>query len=107
MPAYNAPMSTIENAPAYKPMLGMVAFPKLATGDRIRVTQRVVTIDRTWVTQVEGEVVACTPESTGSWFAHGKNDRLWLLRVRLRKQDGEISVLNIDQNSEIEILGKK
>lgn len=100
-------MSTTENAPVSKPILGMAAFPKLAPGDRIRVTERVVTIDRTWVTHVEGEIVSCRPESTGSWFAHGKNDKLWLLRVRIRKQDGEISTLNIDQNTEIEILNKK
>lgn len=85
-------------------MLGMAAFPKLVPGDRVRVTGRVVTIDSTWVNTVEGEVISCEPESTGSWFAHGKNDKLWLLRVRLRKADGEISTLNIDQNTEIEIL---
>lgn len=88
-----------------QPQLGLAAFPQLAPGDRIRVTQRVVTLDRTWVNQVEGEVVSAQPETTGSWFAHGKNDKLWLLRVRLRKPDGEISTLNIDQNTEIEKMG--
>jgi hypothetical protein len=87
-------------------MLGMAAFPKLSPGDRIRVTERVVGYDRTWITHVEGEVVSCQPETTGSWFAHGKHDKLWLLRIRLRKADGEISALNIDQNTEIEILQK-
>jgi hypothetical protein len=90
-----------------QPQLGLAAFPKLAPGDRIRVTERLVTLDQTWVTQVEGNVISARPETTGSWFAHGKDDKLWLLRVRLRKPDGEISTLNIDQNTEIEILEKK
>lgn len=90
--------------PESKPQIGMKVFPNLVPGDRIRVTERVVGYDRTWVTHVEGEVISCQEESTGSWFALGKDDKLWLLRIRLRKADGEISALNIDQNTEIEIL---
>ncbi|HOJ75825.1 MAG TPA: hypothetical protein PL151_15090 [Phycisphaerae bacterium] len=96
-------MSTV---PQSKPMLAMAAFPQLAPGDRIRVTERIVGMAQTWVTQVEGEVIACRPETTGSWFTHGKRAKLWLLRVRLRKPDGEITTLNLDQNSQVEILSK-
>ncbi len=33
---------------------------------------------------------------TGSWYAHGKNDKLWLKRLKLRKADGETTLLVID-----------
>ncbi len=38
---------------------------------------------------------------TGSWFAHGKKDRLWLRRLRLRKVDGEITLLVVDDGTSI------
>jgi len=38
---------------------------------------------------------------TGSWFAHGKDDKLWLKRLRLRKVDGEITLLVIDDTTAI------
>lgn len=53
---------------------------------------------------VEGEVIRHRPEPTGSWFAHGKDDRYWLNRLRLKKSDGEITTLALDENSRVEIL---
>ena len=41
---------------------------------------------------------------TGSWYAHGKNDKLWLVRLKLRKLDGEISLLVIDDGTSISKL---
>jgi len=38
---------------------------------------------------------------TGSWFARGKDDRLWLKRLRLRKADGETTVLVVDDGTSI------
>jgi hypothetical protein len=81
-----------------------LSIPDIAPGDRIRVVERIVAHDQTWLTEVEGEVLSCRPESTGAWFALGKNDKLWLLRVRLRKDDGEITALNIDQNTDVQVL---
>jgi hypothetical protein len=42
---------------------------------------------------------------TGSWFAHGKDDKVWLDRIELRKDDGEMVVCNLDQFSEVEVVG--
>jgi hypothetical protein len=77
---------------------------KLTPGTRVRATQFIHGRAETWSSRVEGVVEACRPEATGSWFAHGKNDRLWLLRLRLRKDDGEVASLVIDQNSEVTVL---
>jgi len=78
--------------------------PPVKAGRRVRVTQAVIGRDKTWTTRVEGVVESCRPEPTGSWFAHGRNDRLWLWRLRVRKPDGEITDLVVDANTRIERL---
>ena len=77
---------------------------KLQPGQRIRVNQTINGRDKTWTTRVEGTVLSCQAEPTGSWYAHGKNDRLWLQRIRLKKDDGEMTTLALDQNSLVTIL---
>jgi hypothetical protein len=68
------------------------------------VTQQTPLRDRTWSHAVEGEVLRCRQSKTGSWFAHAKDDQLWLDRMELRLDDGELAVLNLDQYSVIEVL---
>ena len=74
------------------------------SGCRVRVTQQTPLRDRTWTEAVEGEVVRFRQAQTGSWFAHSRDDRLWLDRLELRCDDGELVVLNLDQFSVIEFL---
>jgi hypothetical protein len=76
----------------------------LEPAQRVRVSQTVRTREGVWTTQVEGTVIESAPAPTGSWFAHGKNDRLWLQRLRIRCDDGEIVDLVLDTNSEVTIL---
>jgi hypothetical protein len=54
-------------------------------------------------TEVEtvGVVESWEDLPTGSWYAHGKNDRLWLQRLKLRKADGEITLLVVDNRTAI------
>jgi hypothetical protein len=78
--------------------------PSLHPGDHIRITQRIVGREGNWAAPVEGTVQSYTPEPTGSWFAQGRDDKLWLLRVHLRKPDGEVSNLILDAFSRIETL---
>lgn len=73
-------------------------------GTRVRVTQQTPLRDRTWSQEIEGEVLRCRQAKTGSWFAHAKDDQLWLDRMELRLDDGEIAVLNLDQYSVIEVV---
>lgn len=77
---------------------------RIPSGARVRVRQKIERRGRSWETVVEGVVVAHELEPTGSWFAHGKNDRLWLPRLRLRKDDGELTTLNLDRYSVVEVL---
>ena len=58
-----------------------------------------LTVDRRgqpFESQVVGVVEAWESLPTGSWFVHGRKDRLWLKRLKLRKVDGEISLLVLD-----------
>ncbi len=81
-----------------------IPAPPVKPGDRVRVVQAVVGRDKTWTTRVEGLVESCEAEPTGSWYAHGRNDRLWLWRLRVRKPDGEITALVVDPRTRIERL---
>ncbi len=74
----------------------------LKPGQRIRVIQAIDRREGSWDHAVVGTVLSVQPQKTGSWFAHGADDKLWLYRVRLQKSDGEISTLTVDQHTRIE-----
>ncbi len=63
----------------------------------MRVTQQLPSVQRVSTTTVEGTVVRYRQSMTGSWFAHSLHDKLWLDRLEIRKTDGELVVLNLDQ----------
>lgn len=75
-----------------------------APGTRVRVTQQTPLRDRTWTNAVEGLIQRSRQAKTGSWFAHSKDDQLWLDRLEIKLDDGEIAVLNLDQYSVIEVV---
>ncbi len=52
-------------------------------------------------TEVVGVVEAWTDEPTGAWHAHGKQNKLWLKRLKLRKADGELVLLVVDDGTSI------
>ena len=71
-------------------------------GTSVRVTQQLPQRDRSWQSTVEGAITRYQQAKTGSWFAHAKDDQLWLDRLELKLDDGEIVVLNLDQYTVIE-----
>lgn len=75
----------------------------LASGTRVRVT-RPTPMDETVPAAVVGVVIDHRIEPTGSWFAHAKNGRLPLDRLRLRKDDGEITTLVLDEHAVVTVL---
>ena len=79
--------------------------PRLKPGVRVKVTQQIAARDYAWTSEVRGTVMDFRQKQTGSWFAHSKNDKLWLDRLTIRKDDGEITTLNLDDYSQIEIEG--
>jgi hypothetical protein len=71
-------------------------------GAKVRVTQQVPRQAGAIRTSVEGTVVRYEQSKTGSWYAHAKDDRLWLDRLILKRDDGEVVYLNLDQYSLVE-----
>ena len=67
-------------------------------------TQQLPQNNTVWTTTIEGTVLRYRQAKTGSWFAHAKEDKLWLDRLELRKDDGELVTLNLDCYSVIEAL---
>ncbi len=76
---------------------------RLEPGQFVTVTQQIPHQGAEWNTSVTGEVVKVEQKKTGSWFAHARDDKLWLDRLTLRKDDGEIVVLVLDQFTHIEM----
>ena len=77
---------------------------KLVAGATVKVTQQIAARERTWTSDIRGVVVSYAQTQTGSWYAHARGDRLWLDRLTLRKEDGEITTLILDEFSYIEII---
>ena len=82
------------------PLLTSVYRP----GTRVRVIQQMPLRNDTWVNAVEGTIRSFEQATTGSWFAHAKDDQLWLDRLEIEQDDGEIVTLVLDQYSVIEGL---
>jgi len=73
-------------------------------GQRVRVVQSVDRREGNWRTEVVGVVQSVELGKTGSWFAPARNGKLWLLRIRLRKDDGELTTIVADPLTEVELL---
>ena len=76
---------------------------RLRPGARVRVTQQIAARDYAWTTDTLGTVLSYQQRPTGSWYAHSRDDKLWLDRLELRKDDGELTTLNLDEFSRVEI----
>jgi len=82
----------------------MMPDPRLKPSQKVRVVQSIDTREGVWRTEVEGKVISVACRPTGSWFAHGKDDKLWLPRLRIEKEDGELVDLVLDGESVVTIL---
>jgi hypothetical protein len=76
---------------------------KLVPGAKVKVTQQIAARDYTWTSETAGTVVSFDQKETGSWFAHSKNEKLWLDRLTLVKPDGELITLNLDEYSVVNV----
>ncbi|MEO1585259.1 MAG: hypothetical protein AAFR96_11905 [Planctomycetota bacterium] len=78
---------------------------QLEIGQVVRVVQQIPRLSGPQVAVVEGEVVSFGFGKTGSWFAHSKDKKLWVERLELKKADGELVMLNLDQYTRVELVG--
>ena len=81
--------------------MAILATPP-APGARVRVTQQLPHRDQAWTNTVEGVITRYQQAKTGSWFAHARDDQLWLDRLELELDDGEVVILNLDRYTVIE-----
>jgi hypothetical protein len=72
------------------------------TGQKVKVVQQMPRQNGTLATTVIGTVVRYEQSKTGSWFAHSKDGKLWLDRLVLKKDDGEMAFINLDQYTVVE-----
>jgi len=77
---------------------------EFSPGRRVVVTQQIPQRDEVWTNKVTGTIVRFEQRKTGSWFAHAKDDKLWLDRLEIRKDDGEIYVCNVEAHTRIEVV---
>ena len=80
---------------------------QLVPGAKVKVIQQIAARNYSWNSETSGTVMEFEQQPTGSWFAHSKDDRLWLDRLTLRKADGEITTLNLDEFSVVKIEGAR
>ncbi len=81
--------------------MAILATPP-APGARVRVTQQLPHRDQAWANTVEGVITRYQQAKTGSWFAHARGDQLWLDRLEVELDDGEVVILNLDRYTVIE-----
>ena len=100
------PQSEIGNSPSlpYTAAMDETIRKNLRPGVRVKVTQQISARHYAWPSEVTGTVVQYEQKQTGSWYAHSKHDKLWLDRLLIRKADGELTTLNLDETSRVEIL---
>jgi hypothetical protein len=79
---------------------------QIRPGAKVKVTQQIAARDYSWASDVTGTVMEFEQKQTGSWYAHSKNDKLWLDRLLIKKDDGELTTLNLDAFSHVEVLAE-
>ena len=77
---------------------------QLTPGARVEVIQQIPHRDRTWTNTIRGTILNYQQRQTGSWYAHAKDDKLWLDRLQIQKEDGEVTILNLDEYSQVTVL---
>ncbi len=78
--------------------------PKYAPGSRLRVTQQVRVGHRQWITQVEGVVELEGYRPVGGMEMGGKASYCLQPTLRLRRDDGEVTVVAIDEETQVQDL---
>ena len=75
-------------------------------GSMVRVTKQLSLGNGPSSFVIEGEVLRVRQSKTGSWYAHSRDKKLWLDRIELKKVDGEIVIVNLDDATVVEMIGE-
>jgi hypothetical protein len=75
-------------------------------GQIVAITQQVPKREKTWTSNLRGKVIRYEQKPTGAWYAHSRNGILWLDRLLIEKEDGELVACILDQYSQVRILAE-
>ncbi len=78
--------------------------PKYAPGTRVRVTQTVRVGHRQWTTRVEGVVELEGFRPVGGIEMGGKASYCHQPTLRLRRDDGEVTVVALDEKTQVQTI---
>jgi hypothetical protein len=87
-------------------MIPVPAPPQYPLGTRLRVTQRVRVGHRRWITQVEGVVVYESRRPVGGIEMGGKASYCHQKTLRLKRDDGELTGIAFDQETQVETIAQ-
>lgn len=93
-----------EGRPGGAILAAMIDSTHIAPGARVRVIAQIPKGDTYLTTAYEGVVRRFGQQKTGSWFAHSRDKKLWLDRLELVRDDGEVVVCNLDQYTRVEVI---
>lgn len=82
----------------------MMRFEDCKAGQRVRIKHTIDRREQDWHTAIEGVIEGTELQKTGSWYAHSKDNKFWLRRIRIRKDDGELTLISVDPGTQIELL---
>lgn len=86
-------------------MIPMPPKPKYEPGTQVRVVQSVRVGHRKWTTQLTGIVERDGYRPVGGMEMGGKSIFCHQPTLRIRKEDGEVTVVAFDENTIVEIIG--
>ncbi|MFO0910584.1 MAG: hypothetical protein U0794_19940 [Isosphaeraceae bacterium] len=86
-------------------MIPSAPLPKYQPGTRLRIAQKVRVGHRVWTTHIEGVVEKDGYRPVGGMEMGGKASYILQPTIRLRRDDGEITVVALDEGSTVETLG--
>ncbi len=85
-------------------MIPTAPSPRYEPGTRVRVTQRVRVGHREWLTHVVGLVEHNSVRPVGGMEMGGKSSYCYQHTLRLRNEDGEVTVVTFDDDTLVEPL---
>lgn len=76
---------------------------KVKTGQRVKISQQICTGRNVkWRTKITGTVLDVRLADTGAWYAHSTTGHLQLVRMRIQKDNGEVSDISLDAMTRLE-----
>ncbi len=74
---------------------------QLEPGQPIRIVQTINRREGAWQKEVSGTLLEVLDAPTGSWYAHGEQDRYWLRRLRIKKACGEVTLVSLAPDAKV------